>query len=233
MEAIDRLVFYQLRFEELWRTYTTLSGGEILFGLPPSDYVAMSKIKKELGLAQKLYQLYNDTVTKVRVINDFIWSELDIQRILSDLAELTSRCLTLPSVLKGWNAYTEIINMIAQINDCCPILESMAHPAMLPRHWERIATVTNHVFTTNPDRFVLGDILRAPLLKHKEEIDDICVSAGRERDINTKLKAVIAEWSARDLSFVNFKTRGELLLNSSHVHVIYRFFFVIYIYIYI
>lgn len=34
----------------------------------------------------------------------------------------------------------------------------------------------------------------------------------KEQDIEAKLKQVVADWSAHNLAFSNFKTRGELLL---------------------
>ena len=34
----------------------------------------------------------------------------------------------------------------------------------------------------------------------------------KEKDIEAKLKQVIAEWSAQDFQFTQFKTRGELML---------------------
>ena len=88
----------------------------------------------------------------------------------------------------------------------------MANKAMKDRHWERIATLTKHTFDVHSENFLLRNIMEAPLLDHKDDIEDICVSAVKEKDIEAKLKQVVADWSVQSLSFAGFKTRGELLL---------------------
>jgi dynein heavy chain len=42
---------------------------------------------------------------------------------------------------------------------------------------------------------------QAPLLPTKEDIEDVCISALKEKDIEAKLRQVTAEWTLQELSF--------------------------------
>ncbi|KAM9386572.1 dynein axonemal heavy chain 5 [Phaethornis superciliosus] len=211
-EASDRLTIFQNRFDNLFRKYVTCSDGEELFGLPVTQYPQLLEIKKQLNLLQKLYNLYNNVIDTISGYYDILWSDLDIGKITSELLEFQNRCHKLPRGVKEWPAYFDLKKIIEDFSECCPLLEHMSNKAMMPRHWKRITDLTEHNFDVECETFKLRNIMEAPLLQYKEEIEDICTSAGKERDIEQKLKQVIAEWDNKTFIFANFKTRGELLL---------------------
>ncbi|XP_006824996.1 dynein axonemal heavy chain 8-like, partial [Saccoglossus kowalevskii] len=214
-EASVRLSVYQSHFDELWRKYSTYSAGETLFGLSETDYPFLSKTKKELNLLQKLYGLYNAVIDGINSYSDILWSEVDIEKINNELLDFQNRCRKLPKAMKEWDAFLDLKKKIDDFNETCPLLESMANKSMKDRHWDRITGLTGYTFDIHSETFALKDIMEAPLLAHKEDIEDICISAVKEKDIEAKLSQVIAEWNAHSLSFSSFKTRGELLLKGA------------------
>ncbi|RZC39074.1 dynein heavy chain 5, axonemal [Asbolus verrucosus] len=211
-EASDKLILFQNRFDGMWRKLQTYQSGEELFGLPTTDYPDLAQIRKELNLLQKLYKLYNDVIDRVTSYYDIPWGEVNIEEINNELMEFQNRCRKLPKGLKEWPAFFALKKTIDDFNDMCPLLELMANKAMKPRHWQRIMDSLNHIFEFESEGFCLKNILEAPLLQHKEDIEDICISAMKEKDIEAKLRQVTNEWSVHELTFMTFNNRGELLL---------------------
>ncbi|XP_060906983.1 dynein axonemal heavy chain 5 [Labrus mixtus] len=211
-DASDRLIMFQNRFDNLFRKYITYTGGEELFGLPGTHHPQLLEIRKQLALLQKLYGLYNNVIETVNGYYDILWADIHIEKINNELLDFQTRCRKLPRALKEWQAFLDLKKTIDEFSECCPLLELMTNKAMMTRHWKRITEVTGHNFEVESDTFKLRNIMEAPLLQFKEEIEDICISAVKERDIEQKLKQVIAEWDNKTFTFANFKTRGELLL---------------------
>jgi len=91
-EASERVSIFQASFDEFWSKYQTSSSGEQLFGLEVTDYPALMSVKKELGLLQKLYGLYDTVIETVNSYYDILWTEVEIDKINSELIEFQNRC---------------------------------------------------------------------------------------------------------------------------------------------
>lgn len=77
----------------------------------------------------------------------------------------------MPRALKDWQAFEDLRKTIDDFNESCPLLELMANKAMKLRHWDRIAQLTGHTFDVESETFALRNIMEAPLLKYKEDIE--------------------------------------------------------------
>ncbi|XP_055861319.1 dynein axonemal heavy chain 8-like isoform X4 [Biomphalaria glabrata] len=220
--ANERMQNFQMQFDDLYHKHVIYSQGEDLFGLPKTEEPELLRVRKELNLLQKLYGLYNSVNTIIDGYNELSWSEVDCEKINAELTELQNRCRRLPKALKDWPAFNDLKKKIDDFNETVPLLELMANKSMQGRHWQRIQNVANYKFDFDVssdlpmDQIMesvhLKDIMSAPLLPVKDDVEDICISAVKEKDIDAKLKQVMADWSNRTLTFMQFKNRGELLL---------------------
>ncbi|XP_009878765.1 PREDICTED: dynein heavy chain 8, axonemal [Charadrius vociferus] len=214
-EASNRLQIFQANFDELWRKFITYSSGEQLFGLPVTDYEVLHKVRKELSLLQKLYGLYDTVINNVNGYYEILWTDVDIEKINAELLDFRNRCRRLPKGLQHWQAFLDLKKKIDDFSESCYLLEMMSDKAMKQRHWDRIGETTGHQFDIESDSFCLRNIMEAPILKHKDDIEDICISATKEKDIEAKLSQIADIWGSQILSFSSFKGRGELLLKGT------------------
>ncbi|XP_029959357.1 dynein heavy chain 8, axonemal-like [Salarias fasciatus] len=212
-EASRRFHAFQARFEELWDNFNLYSSGERLLGLPVTRYPALHATKKELDLLQKLYGVFDAAMSKISGHCSTLWTEVDITTIKAELLEFQNRCRRLPSALRDGQAFLNVKQTIDDFSELCPLLEMMADKAMIKRHWQQITDLTGHRFEVESDAFTLQNVVEAPLLEHKDDIEDICICAVKEKDIEEKLSQVKEVWLEQRLSLTTFKQRGELLLN--------------------
>lgn len=66
-----------------------------------TEYPNLQRIRKELNLLQKLYNLYNSVIDNVNGYYDILWQEIDIEKINNELLEYQNRymqhcCFLLP-----------------------------------------------------------------------------------------------------------------------------------------
>ncbi|BES88501.1 dynein heavy chain [Nesidiocoris tenuis] len=214
-EASDRVAIMQGKFDDLWERFELLRSGQELFGMEKSDFPSLMDRKKEFNLLQKLYGLYNQVNRVIDGYYNKVWTSVDIEKINEELTDFQNKCRKLPRVMKDWPAFVELKKKIDDFTESCPLLEMMANPSMKERHWVRLENLLKCKFDVESPDFTLGDIMAAPLLKNKDEVEDICISAVKEKDIDAKLKQVQGDWTNVNLQFSHFKNRGELLVKGA------------------
>ncbi|KAJ3342801.1 Dynein heavy chain 5, axonemal [Gonapodya sp. JEL0774] len=210
--AIERLNVFQRAFDELNRKWEMYSAGEELFSLPVTPFPALVRIKKELKLLQNLYSLYNDVLEKKNGYNETLWADIKIDQMNNDMADFQNKIKKLPKGVKEWDAFLELKKTVDNMTDMVPLLELMTNKAMQKRHWDRLQDLTKTTFNLDPDNFYLRHVMEAPLVQHREDVEDICVSAVKEADIEIKLRGVVSSWEDKIFLLGAFKNRGNLIL---------------------
>ena len=118
--------------------------------------------------------------------------------------EITSHFPSPPQDLKS---------KIDNFRELQPMLEDLSNKAiMMPRHWREIMDITGVTFNMDEDVFKLQDVLDANLLAYKEKIEELCLAARKEAEIEAKLRDVKAEWEDTVFTFGEFKNRVSPLL---------------------
>ena len=169
--ASDRVLLFQNRFDDLWHKYEVYTNGQRLFGLEESDYPVLHKRKKEFAYLNKLYHLYNKVMNSIDRYYDMLWAAIDIESINNEILEFINACRKLPKGLKEWPAYQELKKRIDDFNETCPLLEVMTTKALKERHWLKLTLLTGHTFNFDSESFSLGNVMQAPLLRHKDDIE--------------------------------------------------------------
>lgn len=159
-----------------------------------------------------MYGLYNDVLEKRSQYNETLWSDLNPEAMNNDMNDFQAKIKKLPKAIKDWEAFLELKKIVDTLTGTVPLLEMMSNKALQVRHWESIQSIAKTTFNLDPEMFYLKNLLDAPLMENREDIEDICTAAIKELDIDFKLKTVVTEWEDKIFTLAAFKTRGNLIL---------------------
>ena len=207
-EALNRLRMFSDEYSVRRRKYESYFAGETLFGLPHQSYPALEETKKEIELLDKLYNLYSkvkDTIGKWREV---LWMDIqnEIGKMTEQIEVFGRDCFRLPGVLKNWDAYKELKQEIDDMTEILPLVEALAKPSIRPRHWDEIITMTKEEIPYLSESFTLSQLLKAPLLQFKEDIEDITDSADKQLKLEIQLREDITKfWEDAELEIKTWK----------------------------
>ncbi|KAG8199526.1 hypothetical protein JTE90_009368 [Oedothorax gibbosus] len=211
-EASKRFDNFTVRLDELYSRYESNKDGEKLFGLQISEYPVLVQTKSDMVLLRKLFALFNVVMSRLKGYYIYAWNEVNLQVITDELTDFQNKCMRLPKGVKEWEYFHILKQRIEDFKETCPLLARLKNEAMTMDHWHRIEKVCSHKFDDDQSKWTLGTVMEAPLLQFKDDVEDICIAAEKEKEIQAKINQVMAEWSIEELYFSAFKNRGELLL---------------------
>lgn len=212
-----RVFLFQDRFEELVSLMERYQDGERLFNSPITMYPTMDEIKRKFFLLKKLYDLFSKMNHAIGAWSKMTWNRLQIDEIIDNLVDYANKCRRLPKGLQEWAAFHELKDKINEWTGKILLVEMMYKNGLKESHWKMLEKVTNTEFHVGDSDFLLKDIMVAPLLENKDEIEDICQTAIKEVDIEAKLKQIILEWSTIKVELAKFKNRGLLLVKGQEL----------------
>ena len=207
-EALNRLRLFFDEYSIRKRKFDTYNAGETLFGLPHQEYPELVETDKQIQLLDKLYSLYSKVKDTIAKWKDIRWMDIEaeIEKMTEQIEIFGRDCTKLPGSLKAWDAYKELKVEIENMTEIIPLVEALAKPTIRPRHWEEIIEMCKTDIPFESEEFTLAQLLEAPLLQFKDDIEDITDSADKQFKLEKALnEEITAFWEEAEFDIRNFK----------------------------
>jgi dynein heavy chain len=207
-EALNRLRMFGDEYSIRKRKFDSYFAGETLFGLPHTQYPLLVKTANEIELLDKLYGLYSkvkDTIAKWREI-PWVDIQTDIEKMIEIIEGFARDCTKLPGSLKQWDAYKELKQEIDDMSEILPLVTALAKPSIRDRHWDEVIELVKEEIPYQSETFQLQHLFKCPLLKFREEIEEITESADKQLKLEKTLKEeIILFWEDAELQIKTWK----------------------------
>ena len=214
LEAMDRLRRFEDKFEIMERKRQLYNGGEDLFALPITPFPELDETKKELALLGKLYGLYKDVMNQMDEYRTILWADVkdNVDTMIADMESFASRCKKMPKRLRSWQAYLELKTKIEDFQLVLPLLTQLAQECVIARHWAALESICSceGELTVDDPEFKLADLMKQSLVPHFEEVEEVCIGAVKEADLEEKIAVVQAKWTTREIAFQEYASRPSV-----------------------
>ena len=222
VEAQIRLKKYCSIFEEKDSRMAELQEREMLFGLVVTEYADLKRVQSELGLLSLLYSLHSRVEQEISSFSERLWTLIpsSFNNISTTLHALQADLQALPRVLREWPAYDDLSKSIFDFISILPVLQNLCHPGIRRRHWMQIISAAGQQTSTwniDPETFKLKHVMSLNPAKIKVEIDEICRTAKKELEVESKVHGLGEQWTDRQFQFADYKGRIGAILDPKSI----------------
>jgi dynein heavy chain len=93
-----------------------------------------------------------------------------------------------------------------------PVIQSLASPALKPRHWESLSERIGKEIEPD-EELTLKGLLDMDIGAYIEVIQEVCVAAKKEYDLETALNNMKAEWAAVQYEVMPYRNTGTFVIS--------------------
>lgn len=212
-EALNRLKQFSEEYSIRKRKFDTYFAGETLYGLPHQHYAELVDIQNKIELLEKLYNLYSKVKDTIAKWKDYLWSDMNpeiVEKMTEQIDIFSKECNKLPGQLKQWDAFKELKTEIEAMTDIIPLIDALSKETIKPRHWDEIIEMSKTDIPYTEESFNLDQLMKAPLLQFKEDIEDITDNSIKQDKLEKQLENDIgAYWLAAEFEIKAFSKQIE------------------------
>ena len=208
-KALDRLRFSKDKLAQCIRKYEMAHNGEELFALPFTDYPELMQTKKDIALFDQLFGLYTDVKERMEE-----WKLLQFAAVVEGIDDMSAtmdnfalRCKKMPGRLRAFDAYKRLQGSINDFQIVLPLLQELAKPSVMERHWEELKVLTKTEFDQTAAEFTLETVIALKLEVVAEDVLEITDGADKQQKIEKDVKEIDQFWQVREFAFKDWKSR--------------------------
>ena len=203
------------QLKQLKQVQSTLQSGSLLFNEPLPINKQLQSIESQLNYQNQCYAILHKTT--VLLHNPLEWQQVDATVLLNQCNDLTVEFKKVHKSLNQHPHYLECKSLLDLLSEIVPLLEQISNPKMTIRHLTLISEILKCDISNFDRSHSIQFLFQTATLSSKEEIEEICIGAIKEYDINEKLQQVIMEWNTIQFTLGQFKQRGLLILHAAHL----------------
>ena len=182
---------------------------EDLFELQQTSYPELGETKTEIKYLKDLWDFKAMVCHVYSSWQLILWKNVNTDDLEDQNKKLRKQLKeqgNMFPIIKGWQVYRDIDNMMSVMNVSLPLINDLHSEAMRSRHWSALARICN-VKSVDPSdkKFTLENMISLNIHNHKEAIEELVETAMKELKIERKLKEIEDLWSNMELEYVPHK----------------------------
>ena len=200
---------YKQKLSDMTNEKDHLAFAEKLFDLSITSYPELNTAELEIKNLDQVYQLYENHKKRVAGFSSMLWSELDIESVLTSTEETIHQTKVMSKKIGSLPIFRIVEQNIQSFQSSLPLIQNLKNDALRRRHWEQLMKTTGKTFDMDPKTFTLENLFSMELHNFADVISEITNAATKELTIESELKKLADVWKDQKFTLAKYMKSGE------------------------